>query len=212
MRRTTFRSINSIAAGSAAAATSAQFELNDTLTLTAGAETRYDDIGNVGLQHTEAGSVVEDISRHRRDRELGRRVLGSAVAAARSAARDGGLRADYYDFDVTRAHARRRRRFGRATARCRRSSPPRIASIRTIELYGNWGRGFHSNDARGVVNTATPVQGLSKGAGEEVGARFELGTLQHHDDVLVAGARQRAEVRRRLELRRARRGDAPARL
>ena len=21
-----------------------------------------------------------------------------------------------------------------------------------VELYGNWGRGFHSNDARGVVN------------------------------------------------------------
>ena len=41
-----------------------QFELNDTLTLTAGAETRYDDIGNVGLQHTEAGTLVEDISRH----------------------------------------------------------------------------------------------------------------------------------------------------
>ena len=40
-----------------------ELELSDTLTLTAGVETRYDDIGNVGLQHTEAGRVLEDISR-----------------------------------------------------------------------------------------------------------------------------------------------------
>jgi outer membrane receptor protein involved in Fe transport len=47
-----------------------------------------------------------------------------------------------------------------------------------IELYGNWGRGFHSNDARGVVNSQTPVAGLSKGSGEEAGVRFELGSLK----------------------------------
>ena len=59
-------------------------------------------------------------------------------------------------------------------------SPKFAAAYRinsNIELYANWGRGFHSNDARGIVNPATPVQGLSKGEGEEIGARFELGTF-----------------------------------
>jgi outer membrane receptor for Fe3+-dicitrate len=47
-----------------------------------------------------------------------------------------------------------------------------------IEFYGNWGRGFHSNDARGIVNTTAPVPGLSPGTGYETGARFELGALK----------------------------------
>jgi outer membrane receptor protein involved in Fe transport len=40
-----------------------ELQLSDTLSLTAGVETRYDDIGNVGLQHTDAGRALEDISR-----------------------------------------------------------------------------------------------------------------------------------------------------
>ena len=188
-----------------------QLELSDTLTLTAGAETRYDDIGNVGLQHTEAGSVLEDISRH----SVTEASLG-AYSEAQWRPLDrlrvtAGLRGDYYDFDV------RARMPGvdEGSASDSAVSPKLAAAYRInpkIELYANWGRGFHSNDARGVVNTSTPVQGLSKGRGEEVGARFELGQLQHHLDLLVARARQRAEVRRRLELRRARRHDATARL
>ena len=42
-----------------------------------------------------------------------------------------------------------------------------------IEAYANWGRGFHSNDARGVTASATPVPGLVRGTGGELGARFQ---------------------------------------
>ena len=74
----------------------------------------------------------------------------------------GGLRGDYYDFDVHGAHGRRRRRLGerqrRVAEACRRVSH----ESDHIELYGNWGRGFHSNDARGVVNTSTPVTGTEQ--------------------------------------------------
>jgi outer membrane receptor protein involved in Fe transport len=153
-----------------------EFELSDTLTLTAGAETRYDDIGNVGLQHTEAGRLVEDISRHS--------VTEGSVGAYSQAQWSpfdrmrvtAGLRADYYDFDV------RARMPGLDEGSANDSAvSPKLAAAyrvnRNIELYANWGRGFHSNDARGVMNTTTPVQGLSKGRGEEVGARFELGTF-----------------------------------
>ncbi len=49
-----------------------------------------------------------------------------------------------------------------------------------MELYANWGRGFHSNDARGVVNpdAETKVPGLVTGTGRESGVRFEVGTLK----------------------------------
>jgi outer membrane receptor protein involved in Fe transport len=45
----------------------------------------------------------------------------------------------------------------------------------SIEGYANWGRGFHSNDARGVTASETPVPGLVKGTGGEIGARFQRG-------------------------------------
>jgi outer membrane receptor protein involved in Fe transport len=151
-----------------------EFELNDTLTFIAGAETRYDDIGNVGLQHTEAGSLIEDISRH---------CVTEGSIGAYSEAQwrpldrlrvTAGLRGDYYDFDVSA----RLPGLDEGSASDSAVSPKLAAAYRVnsnIELYANWGRGFHSNDARGIVNPSTPVQGLSEGRGEEIGARFELG-------------------------------------
>src|SRR5690606_40289998 len=47
-----------------------------------------------------------------------------------------------------------------------------------VELYANWGRGFHSNDARGVVNSVDPVPGLAPGEGYEAGARFDIGPVK----------------------------------
>jgi outer membrane receptor protein involved in Fe transport len=153
-----------------------ELQLSDTLALTAGVETRYDDIGNVGLQHTDAGRVLEDISRVA--------VNESSVGAYSEAQWDpidhlrvtAGLRADYFDFDV-RA---RMPGLDEGSATDSAVSPKLAAAYRispNVELYANWGKGFHSNDARGVVNTVTPVQGLSKGEGKEVGARFELGSF-----------------------------------
>ena len=46
-----------------------------------------------------------------------------------------------------------------------------------VEAYANWGRGFHSNDARGVTASATPVPGLVQGTGGEIGARFQRGSF-----------------------------------
>jgi outer membrane receptor protein involved in Fe transport len=153
-----------------------ELQLSDTLALTAGVETRYDDIGNVGLQHTDAGRAVEDISRVA--------VNESSVGAYSEAQWDpidhlrvtAGLRADYFDFDV------RARMPGLDEGSATDSAvSPKLAAAyrisRNVELYANWGKGFHSNDARGVVNTVTPVHGLSKGEGEEVGARFEFGSF-----------------------------------
>jgi outer membrane receptor protein involved in Fe transport len=153
-----------------------ELQLSDTLSLTAGVETRYDDIGNVGLQHTDAGRALEDISRVAvNETSVGAysEVQWQPLDRMRVTA---GLRADYFDFDV-RA---RMPGLDEGSADDSAVSPKIAAAYRitaNVELYANWGRGFHSNDARGVVNTATPLQGLSKGEGEEVGARFELGAF-----------------------------------
>jgi outer membrane receptor protein involved in Fe transport len=153
-----------------------EMQLSDTLSLTAGVETRYDDIGNVGLQHTDAGRALEDISRVS--------VNESSVGVYSEAQWEpfdrmrvtAGLRADYFDFNV---HARMPG-LDEGSRNDSAVSPKIAAAYRInprVELYANWGRGFHSNDARGVVNTVTPVRGLSTGEGEEVGARFEFGAF-----------------------------------
>ncbi len=56
----------------------------------------------------------------------------------------------------------------------------RLVAGQNVELYGNWGRGFHSNDARGVVNPDpdNKVPGLVRGTGQEGGVRFEVGRLK----------------------------------
>jgi len=87
-----------------------------------------------------------------------------------------GLRGDYYDFDV-------RARLDGLDEGSKSDSvvSPKLgfgyALSSNVELYGNWGRGFHSNDGRGVVNQETPLKGLSKGEGEEIGLRFEFGNF-----------------------------------
>ena len=153
------------------------FKLSARASLTAGAEARYDDIGNVGLQHTEAGRFVQALGRHSvKESSLGvyTELSWRPVDALRLV---GGLRGDIYDFDVTA-------RLPGLDAGSETDSiaSPKLAAAYTVndhvELYANWGQGFHSNDARGIVNSTTPVKALSKGDGYEGGARFELGAFR----------------------------------
>lgn len=142
-----------------------------------GTEFRYDDIGNVGLDEFEDGQFVANISQNSiQETSLG--VYSEASWAATDRLRLlGGLRADIYDFDAT---AKTITSFAGSETDTRVSPKVGVAYVAAdnIELYGNWGRGFHSNDARGVVNSADPVPGLSGGTGYEAGARFELGDLK----------------------------------
>ncbi len=153
------------------------FQVNEQLSFTAGVEARHDDIGNVGLQHTENGALVETISLHS-VRESSAGIYTEATWRPVERLRlTGGLRGDYYDFNV-------KARIDGVDAGSDTDSAvsPKLAAAYSvsdrIEVYGNWGKGFHSNDARGVVNTVTPVRGLSDGSGHEVGARFELGPVR----------------------------------
>ena len=71
-----------------------------------------------------------------------------------------GLRGDVLRL---RRHGEDAGQRGRAGVSDSRASPKlglAYAATDDIELYANWGKGFHSNDARGVVNETDPVPGL----------------------------------------------------
>jgi outer membrane receptor protein involved in Fe transport len=151
--------------------------MGDTLDLRVGSELRYDDITSVGVDHTVASAFAAAISDNA--------VQEGSVAAygeatwrpLRKLRLTAGLRGDYYDFRVSAKNALS----GSGHQDSNQVSPKFGAAYainERIELYGNWGRGFHSNDARGAVNTTDPVPGLVQGTGYEAGARFEVGTFR----------------------------------
>ena len=142
-----------------------------------GVELRHDDVGNVGLDEYEHGQFVSNISRNSiRETSLG--VYAETTWSATDKLRlFGGLRGDYFDFSVT---ARSPASFAGSASDTRVSPKVGLAFAASdrVELYANWGRGFHSNDARGVVNSDDPVPGLAPGEGYEAGARFDVGAVK----------------------------------
>jgi outer membrane receptor protein involved in Fe transport len=153
------------------------FTVNDKLSFRAGAEGRYDDIGNVGVKHTDAGNFIEYIGRHA-VKEGSAALYAEANWQPLERLRTfAGLRADYYDFDV-----RARMDDVPAGSADETLASPKLGLAFTatdqVELYANWGRGFHSNDARGVVDPVDPIKPLSEGEGKEIGARFEQGSFK----------------------------------
>ena len=147
------------------------------LDLNVGAEFRYDDIGPVGLDENDAGQFVANISNN----DIGETSVGAYAEGSWRPTTDlrllAGLRADYYDFNVDAINPTSFA--GSATdSQVSPSAAIAYAASNNVELYASWGRGFHSNDARGVVNHLDPIDGLAPGTGYEAGARFEIGDVK----------------------------------
>jgi outer membrane receptor protein involved in Fe transport len=142
-----------------------------------GGEFRYDDIGPVGLDNFDAGEFVSNIS----DNAIKETSIGLYAEATWYVNDDlrlfGVLRSDHYDFDVK---ANSPGSFAGSTTDSLVTPKIGLAYALSdwVELYANWGEGFHSNDARGVVNTADPIPALSPGTGQELGGRFEIGDFK----------------------------------
>lgn len=90
-----------------------------------------------------------------------------------------GLRADYFSFDVSdRREALATQGDASSGVRGDMLLSPKatlvISPHRVVDLFVNFGRGFHSNDARGVIRTVDPVTPLTPALGYEVGARTRL--------------------------------------
>jgi len=147
------------------------------LELNVGGDFRYDDIGNVGVDHWNQGVFVENIGQNAiKEGSVG--VYAETSWSPTDKLRVlGGLRGDFYNFDVTAMNDHSFAGNDNASL-----ASPKVGFAyeltKSAELYANWGKGFHSNDARGVVNVDAPVPGLSPGTGYEGGARFSLGALK----------------------------------
>ncbi|WEK01151.1 MAG: TonB-dependent receptor [Candidatus Sphingomonas phytovorans] len=152
------------------------WEVAPTLTLVAGTENRYDDIGNVGVYHTDARAFVSSFGTYR-VREASASIYAEATWKPLTGLRvTGGLRGDYYHYDVV-AKDPEAAALGQGRGDASLVSPKAAIAYQLspyVEFYANWGRGFHSNDVRGAV-TVTPVPVLVRGTGKELGARLQLG-------------------------------------
>lgn len=91
----------------------------------------------------------------------------------------GGLRVDHFTFqvndrleDLNTAGTRTSGVRGRSLVSPKASAI--VRAHRTTDLFLNFGYGFHSNDARGVVRSELPVTPLTRTLGYEVGARTRL--------------------------------------
>jgi outer membrane receptor protein involved in Fe transport len=148
-------------------------------TRTLGADLRFDDVGELNLFTTvdrrRTGSIRED-----QVEELSLDAFAQWEMRFTERLRGTlGVRVDYYDFDVK---AKTRDNSGSGNDSLWQPNVG-LAYLLTdhLELYANYGHGFHSNDVRGAVITTDPLSGdpvdqlpvLVEGKGSEVGFRYD---------------------------------------
>ncbi len=147
-----------------------------------GVDTRFDAIAEVGLYRTAARQRLSAVRTDNVDEASagGYGEIGFVLTDALRAT--VGLRADYFNWDV---NALREPNNGNGSDTI--VSPKLNLAYRVsdgMELYANWGRGFHSNDVRGATisidpasgEPALPVDPLARSDGAEAGVRFERGS------------------------------------
>ncbi len=140
-----------------------------------GSELRRDDIGTVGLYHTQAGSRLGTVSQDTVHQTSGALFGQTEFDWGGHLRTVVGLRGDAYRFDV-RGDVPGARHVTNASL-----ASPKLTVIysplKSTEVYMNAGAGFHSNDARstlGVDRSSDPagqVSPLVRARGAELGVR-----------------------------------------
>jgi len=124
-----------------------------------GLQGRRDDIPVLGLYHTRAGKRRETVREDAVDQTSGAVFFQTSIQWTSRLRTIAGVRDDIYGFDV---RGRDAADSGRRTASL---ASPKLSVIlgpwKSTELYANWGLGFHSNDARGAVQTRDPRTGAA---------------------------------------------------
>jgi outer membrane receptor protein involved in Fe transport len=152
------------------------FRAGSKLSAVVGTEGRFDDISQVGLYHTVEGRRVSTTSSFAVKEASAAAYVEATWKPVERLSILAGARADAYDFKA-------RALGGGAWDGHEKDSlvSPKLGLsyevASDLALYANWGRGFHSNDSRGVTAPTDPAPGLVIGEGKELGARFEHGGL-----------------------------------
>jgi hypothetical protein len=142
-----------------------------------GLEGRHDHIPTVGLYHTQATQRLDTIREDRVSQSSGSLYFQTAVQWTRTLRTVAGVRGDLYHFDVRSDEP------ANSGDRSASLASPKLSVIlgpwSNTEVYANWGWGFHSNDARGSVQTRDPKTGdpvdpvdpIVRAKGAELGLR-----------------------------------------
>ncbi len=142
-----------------------------------GLQGRLDNIPTVGLYHTRARQRLETIREDDVDQRSGAAFFQTSIQWTSKLRTVAGLRGDLYGFDVRSSDPANS---GRRTASL---ASPKLSLVlgpwKSTEVYANWGLGFHSNDARGAVQTRDPKTGapvdpvdpIVRAKGAELGVR-----------------------------------------
>lgn len=157
-----------------------RFDLGEAVTLTLGGDIRVDDVSELQLNQTRDRQLLTRV----RDDGVRWSSLGTYaqfdLQLSEKLRTSIGLRHDYFDYDVDSIPLN--------TGSGDNSNLVASVSLAyqpsdSVELYANWGQGYHSNDVRGATNTVDPVDGsavapvdvFADQEGAELGARFETG-------------------------------------
>jgi len=152
---------------------------NRLLSLDVGFQTRFDQIDKVGLYRAVAGKKTGTIREDSVDQiSAGLWFLGRWQITERLNL-SGGLRADYYNFAIDSNNS-----LNSGHSSDQILSPKLNLTWRAYsdtDFYFNWGKGFHSNDARGTTISVNPSDGtpaqkvdaLVRATGQEIGLRAQ---------------------------------------
>jgi hypothetical protein len=145
--------------------------------LLVGFDTRYDNIGTIGLYHT-VNRVRQSVTREDAVKQASAAVFVQHDLQWTPWLRSTmGMRADRFQFDVAAGNPLNSGKEADSLM------SPKLAMIigpwKSSEVYVNWGNGFHSNDARGATITVNPKTGLPaervtplvRARGQEIGLR-----------------------------------------
>jgi outer membrane receptor protein involved in Fe transport len=151
----------------------------------AGLQGRLDRIPLVGLYHTAQRRRLETIRQDDVTQSSGSAYFQNSIQWAPRVRTTAGLRGDLYHFDV------RSNDPANSGARTASLLSPKLGVVlgpfRNTEVYANAGWGFHSNDARGSVQTRDPKTGeavepvdpLVRAKGAEIGLRTVVAGRYH---------------------------------
>ena len=144
-----------------------------------GGDIRYDDIDEVGLFRTVARERREAVRSDAVEQFSASAYAELEYEPIPGLRASAGVRADYYSWDVDALRDENSGSGDDVLVSPKLNLAYQISE--SAEVYANWGRGFHSNDARGntiTVDPATgdpadPVDPLSRSTGGEIGLRLE---------------------------------------
>jgi outer membrane receptor protein involved in Fe transport len=148
-------------------------------TQTVGIDIRYDDVNELNLFNTIGRRRLSSIREDEAEEFSAGLFAESQISLTDKLRATLGVRVDYYDFEVDAL------RPGNSGSDQDSLWQPNIGLAyrvnENVELYLNYGHGFHSNDVRAAVNTIDPVTGdpteaqdvLVEGKGSEIGFRYD---------------------------------------